>query len=191
MNNCTCVSPRQRLYRAQSPLSIDSLSPFGWHLLPKHLGQQICQQQAALLQSSDTRVQRSQDTREARKPLRIVVSACTSTYSHAFVRSASNPRSTIHLSVQAHRSCNKNNVHAQPTTMATRFRSSFRLVSRQASLRAQTLHRTVTLGARAYLSTSSPAHLAAAPHGEVEFTADKFPHMKRNNAFKKVRIQGV
>ncbi len=93
-----------------------------------------------------------------------------------------------HVPVQAHRSSNKKKL-VQLTTMATRFRSSLRLVSRQATLRAQTVSRTVALGARAPMSTSLPTHHAAAPHGEIAFTADKFPHMKRSSAFKKVRIQ--
>ncbi|KAF9965809.1 hypothetical protein BGZ70_004074 [Mortierella alpina] len=75
--------------------------------------------------------------------------------------------------------------------MAIRFRSSFRLLSRHASLRAQTLNRTATLGARACISTSSPTHFAVAPHGEIEFTADKFPHMKRNSAFKKLSDEDI
>jgi len=96
-----------------------------------------------------------------------------------------------HVSVQALRGIQIKKLHPQTSTMTTRFRSSFRLLSRHAALRAQTLNRTVTLGARACLATSSPTNFAAAPHGEIEFTADKFPHMKRNSAFKKVSTRGV
>ncbi|KAK3822493.1 MAG: hypothetical protein JOS17DRAFT_318812 [Linnemannia elongata] len=77
--------------------------------------------------------------------------------------------------------------------MATRLRSSLRLVARQTSAtlaRTPVWNRPIAWTTRAAFSSNAP-HLFAAPHGKVAFTADKYPQMKRDNAFKKLSEEDV
>ncbi|KAG0278110.1 hypothetical protein BGZ95_004705 [Linnemannia exigua] len=77
--------------------------------------------------------------------------------------------------------------------MATRLQTSLRLVTRRTGttlLRTPVWNRPVTWAARAAFSTNAPL-LFATPNGKVAFTSEKFPHMKRNNEFKKLSEQDI
>ncbi|KAF8944890.1 hypothetical protein BGZ47_003543 [Haplosporangium gracile] len=77
--------------------------------------------------------------------------------------------------------------------MATRLQSSLRLVARQTGAtlaRTSVWNRPVAWATRAVFSTNAP-HLFATPHGKAAFTADKYPHMRRNNAFKKLAEEDI
>ncbi|KAG0294849.1 hypothetical protein BGZ96_000338 [Linnemannia gamsii] len=76
--------------------------------------------------------------------------------------------------------------------MATRLQSSLRLIARQTGAtlaRTPVRNRPVAWATRVAFSTNAP-HFAE-PHGNVAFTAEKYPHMKRNNDFKKLSEEDV
>ncbi|KAG0368356.1 hypothetical protein BGZ54_002072 [Gamsiella multidivaricata] len=75
--------------------------------------------------------------------------------------------------------------------MVSRFRSSLRTVSALSSKNSLALNRAASLAARATFSTLSPTCFASAHTGELAYTTDKFPHMKRNKSFKKLSEEDI